>query len=200
MPLGAPGAALVLAALCLPSLIAGASAASLAPLAAAPLGAVGLGGAGAALGAGGATVLARAALGAGAWAWMLTAALALGAGPTLGIADQAPAGWSADTALAAEHVLGPLVTAESLLGAALFAAASAALGWVLSVRHVALAVLGAMIWAAGVDAALALIADGSLGGKPAGVVLAAAVAVAIEFGLARRSLAASEIGFRPATP
>ena len=199
-PLGGPGAALVLAALCLPSLIAGASAASLMPLAAGPLGAIGLGGAGAALGAGGGTALTRAALGAGAWAWMLTAALALGAGPTLGIADQAPAGWSADPAIAAEHVLGALVTLESLLGAALFAAASAALGWVLSARHVALAVLGAMIWAAGVDAALALIGDGSLGGKPTGVVLAAAVAVAIEFALARRPLGTSEIGFRPATP
>ncbi len=184
-PIGAPGTALVLAALCVPLLIAGATGASLAPLAAPVLAAAGLGGAAPALGAGGRTVLARATLGVGAWAWMLCGALALGLGSSLGIADPAPDGWSTSAALAGEHVLGPLLSVESLLGAGVFALASVVLGWVLAVRHGALAVVAAMLWAAGVDAALAVVGNGSLGGKPAGAVLAAAVAVAIEFGLRR---------------
>jgi hypothetical protein len=66
-----------------------------------------------------------------------------------------------------------------------FAAASVVLGWVLSARHASLALLGAMIWAAGVDAALSLVGDGALSANPAGVVIAATVAVAVEFALLR---------------
>jgi hypothetical protein len=190
-PLGAPGAALVLALLSAPWLICGAAPAALVPLAAVPLASVGIGGAAAALGASGRTAPARALLGAAAWAWMLCASVALGFGSSLGIADRAPDGWSASTALAADHVLGPLLSSESLLGAAVFAVASVVLGWVLSARHAPVAFLGAMIWAAGVDAALSAVGDGALGGRPAGVVAAAATAVAIEFGL-RRAAAGSQ--------
>jgi hypothetical protein len=195
-PIGAPGAALTLALLCVPSLIAGATASSLAPLLAPALSAAGIGGAGAALGAGGTTVFPRAALGVGAWAWMVVASLTLGIGPDLGISAEAPAGWSASGALAAEHVLGPLVSLESLVGACLFAAASVLLGWVLAARHLPLVLLGAMIWAAGLDASLSLVADGGLGGHPAGVVLAATVAVAVEFGLRRSRAGSPSLGLR----
>ena len=96
VPVGAPGLALVLAALAVPSLVAGATAGSLAPLLAPLLAAIGIPGASAALGAAGLTALARAALGAGAWAWLLAASLALGAGPELGIGSPATSGWATD--------------------------------------------------------------------------------------------------------
>jgi serine/threonine-protein kinase len=128
-------------------------------VAAAPLlGAVGLGNAASALGAVGRTALGRALLGALAWIAMVLAG-------------------SSQTEV--------LTTAESLLGAAVFAAAAALLGWVVRARHLALALLGAMLWAAAVDGALALVGDGALGGSPSGVVIAALAAVALEFGLVR---------------
>ena len=57
---------------------------------------------------------------------------------------------------------------QSLLGAGVFALAAVALGWVLALRHLALALLGAMIWAAGADAALALVGDGVARRAPRG--------------------------------
>ena len=42
-----------------------------------------------------------------------------------------------------------------------------------------------MLWAAGVDGALSLVGNGALGGHPLGVVVAAALAVGIEFALVR---------------
>ena len=72
-------------------------------------------------------------------------------------------------------MLAPLVGLDSLLGAAVFALAAPVLGWVISARHVALALLGAMLWAAGTVAALGAVADGGLGGAPLGVVAAGAV-------------------------
>jgi len=90
-------------------------------------------------------------------------------------------------------VAGALISPESLLGAGVFAAASASLGWILRARHMPVALVGAMIWAAGTDAALALVGDGSLGDRPSGVVIAALAAVAIEFGLLRADT-------RPAAP
>ena len=147
-------------------------AAGLIGVACAPLlGALGLGGAAAALGAAGSGARSRALLGALAWFWMLAAAIAWNVGPDLGIGGD-------DLATA-------LVSPKSLLGAGTFALASVALGWILTMRHLALALLGAMIWAAGTQAALAVIADGSLGERPAGVVIGAGVAVAIEFALLR---------------
>ncbi len=132
---------------------------------------IGVGGAAAALGAAGPSARSRAVLGAIAWFWMLGAALAWGSGPDLGIAG--------------DDLAAALVSPQSLLGAAVFAVASVTLGWVLAIRHLALCLLGAMIWAAGATAALANVADGSLGDRPAGVVIAAVVAVALEFGLLR---------------
>jgi hypothetical protein len=53
-------------------------------------------------------------------------------------------------------------------------------------RHAALALLAAMLWAAATNAALALVGDGSLANRPIGLVATAAVAVALEFGLRRQ--------------
>ena len=186
-PLGRPGLALVLAVLSLPTLALGATTASLAPLAAAPLAALGLGGAGAALGAAGPSVTGRAILGAGAWFWLLAASIGLGAGPDLGIASQATAGWASDTSTAAADVLAPLVSVDSLLAALIFAVAGVVLGWVLEARHISLALLGAMLWAAGAVAALGVVGNGALGHAPLGVVAAGAAAVAIEFAARSRA-------------
>jgi hypothetical protein len=184
-PFGAAGAALVLAVLSLPSLLVGAPAVALAPALAPVLGAAGVASASAALGVAGRTPAGRALLGVGAWAWLLVASIALGAGPELGIAAQAADGWASDPAVAADAVLAPLLSLESLLGAGIFVLAAVSLGWVLGARHASIALLGAMLWAAAVDAGLAVIGNGALGGRPLGVVAAAALAVGIEFVLIR---------------
>jgi hypothetical protein len=184
-PVGAAGLALVLAALCLPVVVVGAPPAAFAAPLSVPLAAVGLGPAATALGAAGPGAVSRAVLGLTSWAWLLTASVALGAGPNLGIADQAPSGWYADPAIAAEAVLAPLVDPESLLIAAVFAVAAVVLGWILGARHAAIALFGAMLWAAGVDAALDAVTDDGLAASPGPLVLAAAIAVALEFALGR---------------
>ncbi len=189
-PVGAGGLALVLAVLFVPALVLGLRLSGLVPLAAPLLAAVSAGGAAAALGGPGATPLARAILGLSAWSWLLAGSLALGIGPDLGIANPAPDGWATDPAIAADAVLAPLFALESLLGMAVFAAAGVAIGWLLGARHVSLALLAAMLWAAGVDAALSIVGDGGLSGNPLAVVVAAAIAVAIEFGLVRGAVAA----------
>ena len=183
--LGAEGLALVLAALSLPSLLAGAPLVGFAPALAPLLGAAGLAGAAAVLGAAGPTPLGRALLGAGSWAWLVAGSLALGVGPDLGLGGPAPAGWTTDADLAASAVLAPIVSLASLLGMAIFAAGAVVLGWALSARHASIALLAAMLWAAAIDAGLSSVGDGSLGGNQLGVVAGAAVAVAVEFRLLR---------------
>jgi len=205
VPIGASGLAVALAALALPSLIAGANLGALAPVAAPFLAAAGMAGSASALGAGGIGAIGRAVLGAGGWFWLLAGWIAVGAGPDLGIADRAAAGWATDASLAADQILAPMFSLESLLGAGIFALAAVALGWGLTARHLPLALLAAMLWAAGADAALGLIGNGALGGHPVAVVGAAAVAVAIEFGVARTAFSAPHgspggFGFRPSTP
>jgi eukaryotic-like serine/threonine-protein kinase len=198
-PLAAPGLALVLAVLALPSLIIGATVAGLAVLAAPLLGAIGLGPAAAGIGAVATTPPARALLGVGAWAWLFGGALALGAGPTLGI-PAAPHGWIYDASLAADAILRPLVSFDSILGAGVFALAAVGLGRLLEMRHPALALLAAMLWAAAVNAALSLVGDGSLAGRPIGVVATAAVAVALEFAVLRPRTDHADLAIAPGQP
>jgi serine/threonine-protein kinase len=127
--------------------------------AAAPaLATVGLGNAATALGSIGRGVLGRAFLGALAWIAMVAAG-------TTNV-DQ-------------------LASVDCLLGVAVFAPSAVLLGWVLRARHLAIALLGAMLWAAAVDGALAVVGDGTLGQSPSGLVIAALTAVALEFGLVR---------------
>ena len=184
-PLAAPGAALVLAVLCAPALAVGAPAAALAGPLAPLLAAAGIPSAAAALGAPAPSRLGQALLGAAAWAWMLTAFVALGIGPDLGIADRAPEGWAGDAGVASDSMLAPLVSVDSLVAMGTFAAAAVCLAALLRLRHASVALLAAMLWAAGVNAALAIVGDGGLGTNALGVVGAAAVAVAVEFGLLR---------------
>ena len=199
-PAGRSGTALVLATLLTPTLLLGIPLVALAPLGAPALAQIGLGGAGAALGAGGATPLARAVLGAASWTWLAAASLALGAGPDLGIGDPAPAGWATDAGTAAAAVLAPLFGLESLLGAAIFALAAVALGGILSARHAAIALLGAILWAAAVDAALSFVGSGAIGGHPTALAAAAGIAVALAYGIRRRHgpAGSTHVGGRPA--
>jgi hypothetical protein len=79
-------------------------------------------------------------------------------------------------------LLAPLLAPEALLGAAVFALAAVALGVILRVGHVALALLGALLWAAGLEAGLQLVAEGGgLTDRPLLIVAAAVVAVILEF-------------------
>ena len=182
-PLGAGGLALVVSLLALPLLALGAPAVSL-PITLSPFFAY-LGAAAAlpALGAAASTLAARAVLGASAWLWMAALGLAFGTGPDLGIGEPAPGGWAEDVGTAASSVLVPLFDPASLAGAATFALAAVFLGWVLSARHAAIALLGAMLWAAALEASLALVAGGALAGSPLLLITVAALAVALEFGV-----------------
>ncbi len=184
-PSSAGGLALVLGVLFVPCLIAGAGLSALMPLAAPAVAVLGVPGAAAALGAWAPSPVGRAALGAGAWICLVAASLGLGLGPDLGLGPEAPRGWVDDAGLAARSILEPMASPESLLGLGVFAVASVALGRLLELRHVAIALLAAMLWAAGVHAALSLVGNGTLAENPVGVVAAALVAVGVEFGLRR---------------
>ena len=187
-PAGLPGAALVVGLLAGAALVALPGAGPLMPALAVPLAALGAGGAypGAAARSGG-TGRQRAAASALGWAWALVAAVALGAGPLLGIAPRAPAGWETSTGDAAASVLAPLLEPGSILGAVTFAVAAATLGWILSARHLALAALGALLWAAGLATALGVVGDGALGEQPLLVAAGAAAALALETARRRRA-------------
>jgi tRNA A-37 threonylcarbamoyl transferase component Bud32 len=198
-PLAAPGLALVLGLFAVPVALGGLQANGWVIVAAPVLGAIGLGTASAGLGAAGRTPAARAILGAGAWIWMLGGALAIGVGPTLGF-EPAPHGWITDASIAADSILRPLVEPSSIAGAATFALAAVALGRLLELRHASLALLGAMLWAAAVNAALSVVADGSLANRPIGLVAAAAAAVALEFGLLRSRSAVETAPSAPTQP
>jgi hypothetical protein len=198
-PLAAPGLALVLGLFAVPSVLIGASVAGLAVLAAPLLGAIGLGTVSAGLGAAGPTPAARALLGVGAWVWMFGGALALGVGPTLGF-DAAPHGWVNDVGVSAEFILRPLVSPVSIAASAIFALAGVALGRLLEMRHAPLSLLAAMLWAAGVNAALSVVGDGTLANRPIAIVATAAGAVALEFCVLRPRMTADDVPTAPVPP
>ncbi len=127
------------------------------------------------------TTIERAVLGALGWCWLLVAACAMGVGSRLGLASAAPGGWTRSTASAASAVLAPLLDPQALLGAAVFALASALLGLVLRAPHIALALVGALVWSAGLEACLRVVADGSLSGRPALLALGAVAVVIADF-------------------
>jgi hypothetical protein len=79
-------------------------------------------------------------------------------------------------------LVSPLVTPEALLGAIVFALAAVVLGTILRAGHVALALLGALLWSAGLEAGLQLVVNGGgLTGRPLLIAAAALVAVIVEF-------------------
>jgi hypothetical protein len=125
---------------------------------------------------------------------MLAAAGAFDVGSRLGLVDAAPTGWSRATGAAASDVLAPLLDPQALFGAAVFAAAAGLLGIVLRARHIALALLGALLWAGGLEAALRAVADGRLAGRPVLAAAGAVAAVIIEF---RRRTPRSEPRWAP---
>ena len=112
---------------------------------------------------------------------MLCGAAAFGLGSAAGLVDDPPHDWMRSTGDAASGLLAPLVSPEALLGAAIFAGASAALGVILRAGHIAVALLGAVLWAACLDAALRVVGDGDLAGVPVVAVAAATIAVIMEF-------------------
>ena len=179
---GRPGLALVLGALTAPAILV----ASWLPWAGIPLlgsllGAVSAGAAYPAVAGARGTLRERLVLGALGWCWMLCAAATVGLGSTGGLIDDAPHDWTRSTSAAAKALLAPLVAPEALLGAAIFAAAAALLGLVLRAGHVALALLGALLWSAGLEGALRLVADGAFAGTPLLVAAAVVAVVILEF-------------------
>jgi len=181
---GRPGLALVLAVLSAPAILVaswlpGAVMPILAPLcgalSAAPLYPAIAGARG--------TTLERATLGALGWFWLLAAAAALGLGSRLGLIHSAAHGWTRSTGAATHALLVPLLSPPALLGAAVFALAAILLGVVLRAGHLALALLGALLWSAGLEGALQVVADGRLGARPVLIAAAALAAVIVEFRL-----------------
>ena len=179
---GHPGLALVVGALSAPAILV----ASWLPWAGIPLvapllGAISAGAAYPALAGARGTTRERIVLGALGWCWMLCGAAALGVGSRAGLIDRPPDDWTQSTGAAASALLAPLVTPEALLGAAIFPAAAGLLGVILRAGHMALALLGALLWAAGLEAVLRLVADAALAGAPLLAAAAALIAVIVEF-------------------
>jgi eukaryotic-like serine/threonine-protein kinase len=128
------------------------------------------------------TALERGVLGALGWCWLLVGAATLGLGSRLGLIHTAPDDWSRSTGDAASALVAPLLTPEALLGAGVFALAAVVLGAILRAAHIALALLGALLWSAGLEAGLQLVADdGGLTARPLLIAAAALVAVIVEF-------------------
>jgi hypothetical protein len=179
---GRPGLALVLGVLTAPAiLVASWLPWAGIPLAAPVLGAASAGAAYPALAGARGTLRERVVLGALGWYWMLFAAATVGLGSTGGLVDDPPQDWSRTTSAAAKALLAPMLAPEALLGAAIFGAAAAVLGLVLRAGHVAVALLGVLLWAAGLEAALRLVANGALAGTPLLAAAAALVVVILEF-------------------
>jgi hypothetical protein len=179
---GRPGLALLLGALSVPAILV----ASRLPWAAVPALAPVLGALSAApiypavAGSRG-TIVERAVLGALGWCWLLVAAGTVRWGSGLGLLSAAPPGWSRSTATATSAALVPLLDPQALLGAAVFGAAAALLGIVLRARHLAVVLLGALLWSGGLEASLRVVAEGRLAGSPGLIAAGAAAAVIVEF-------------------
>ncbi len=98
---------------------------------------------------------ARLLLGALGYWWLLLAEPLLGRRLWLGAHAGAPARavWEGSLTSAASHVLGPLLSMGSLLGAALWALAALLLPWIVRGAHAALDLLAATVWSAALCAA-----------------------------------------------
>jgi hypothetical protein len=187
-PAALPGLALVVAILCVPALIfAEAVERALVPVLAPILGAMTLGLAYPAPAGAGGRGPERAALGALGWLWLAVASVALGVGPHL--APKAHASWTGSAEAAYHQVLAPIADIHSLAAAAAFGLAAWVMGPILRTRHLALAALWAILWAAGLAAALRF-AEPALGGSPLVPLAAAGIAL-----LLSRRPAGAPLGF-----
>lgn len=177
-PAGLPGLALVAGLILMPALaLASRPLVALLPLVAIPLGAAGALAAAPALIALIATrARERAMLGGLAFAAYLVSAVGFGTGDRLGIAPEAPERWTESASTATAEVLRALADPAALLGIGVLALAALALGTVLR-AHPALALVAAVVWAAGVAAGLAATGNGAQGKGAALAVLAVGVAV-----------------------
>lgn len=181
-PAGRPGLALALGALSLPAiLVASRLPWALIPLLAPLLAGLSAGSVYPAVAGSRGTPLERAVLGALGWCWLVAGAATLGLGPRLGLVDKPPHGWESSTSEAARALLTPLFAPEALLGAAVFAVAALLLGVVLRAGHIAVALLGALLWAAGLEGALRVVGGGGLAGRPVLIAAAGLAAVIVEF-------------------
>jgi eukaryotic-like serine/threonine-protein kinase len=182
-PAGKPGLALVVGVLAAPGLLFTSSLEqAFVPLLAPLLGAVSLGLAYPAVAGrrgGGAE---RALLGGLGWFWLAAGSVALEIGPELGLGPGPRAGWMESPSAAAHGVLAPLLDPGSLAAALAFAAAAWAMGPILRAGHVALAFICALLWSAGLTAALRAAGDPATAANP----LVAVVAVAAVIVLAHR--------------
>jgi hypothetical protein len=179
--LGQPGLALMLGALTVPTiLVASRLAWAGLPLAAPLLGAVSAAPLYPALAGSRGTSRERAVLGALGWWWLLAGAATLGLGPAMTVAPQLPDGWAESTG-GAVTVLTSMLGPQALLGAGVFALSAVLLGVVLRAGHVAVALLGALLWAAGLEGALSLVGEGGLAGRPVLIAAAAVAAAILEF-------------------
>jgi eukaryotic-like serine/threonine-protein kinase len=127
----------------------------------------------------------RAALGAlGLW-WLLLAEPLLGRALLFGAASGTPPRprWDGAAGLAASDVIAPLATSGAVAQALLWAGAALVMPWVVRGRNLAVDVVAATIWAAGLAAATLSVGQAAGGGSPrglvAGAVLAGALAVAL---------------------
>jgi hypothetical protein len=184
-----PGLALVLAVLAVPGLIAASTVEqAFVPLLAPCLGAVSLGLVYPAIagrrGGGGE----RAILGALGWCWLAAGSIALSVGPSLGLGPAPPPGWMGSATAAVEGVLAPLADPGSLAAMAIFALAAWAMGPILRAGHVALAFLWALLWSAGLTAALRATGDPATAASPLVAIVAVAGLIALGYRdqLARR--------------
>lgn len=152
-PAGLPGLALVLAILCAPALIfAEAVERALLPAVAPLLGALTLGLAYPAPAGAGGRGVERAVIGALGWMWLAAASVALGVGPHL--APRAHHHWTESAQAAYHQILVPMASLHSLGAAVAFGLAAWAMGPILRTRHVALAAVWAVLWAAALTAAV----------------------------------------------
>lgn len=151
---GRPGAALVAGALVAPAPLLLPRAWQWAVPALAPLlGAVGLAPLYPALAGLAATPGRRAALAGLGWAWLAAAEAASDSRLLFGTLDPAPAGWTHSAGEALSGLLAPLLAPGALLVAIAWCAAAILFGAVTRGRMVALELLGALLWGAGVLAA-----------------------------------------------
>jgi eukaryotic-like serine/threonine-protein kinase len=115
-------------------------------------------------------------LGAAGYAWLAVSESVLDRKLLFGPAQVAPDGWQFSAGIAAKHVLLPLaIDPTTLFGVALWSLGALALGLVVRGRNPALDILGGLVWAAALVAALRL--ESGVASPSPGVLAAAVLAV-----------------------
>jgi hypothetical protein len=189
-PAARPGAALVVGLLALPPALLLRSGAALSlPLASPLLGLAGVAPVYPALAGMAGRARDRIVLGAAGYAWLAVAESALDRKLLFGPQQAAPSGWQQSVPETARHLLLPLLADPAFLfGITLWGLGALALGFVVRGRNPALDLLGALIWAAALIAALRLRAGAA---APAPGVLAVVVLAVVAAVIAWRARASA---------